>query len=102
VQASARNDAVVVRVLSRSRSLLPALDRDGYSLAVPLIAHVSDGLVIEHRQGGAGSAIAMRFELAARRGAPGARADACGARFAFPLRRVRDARSAAVGPRSRA
>jgi anti-sigma regulatory factor (Ser/Thr protein kinase) len=72
VEASARDDALVVRVLSRSRTLHPMLERDGCRLTLPLVAQMADDVVIEHRRDTDGSAITMRFDL------PGAVADAGG------------------------
>ena len=63
VEASARDDALLVRVLSRSRIVRPMLERDGCGLALPLIAQMADGVLVEHRQNAAGSAITMRFDL---------------------------------------
>lgn len=94
VQASVEGEAVSVRVLSRSRTLHPAFERDGYALAVPLIAQVADGLIVQHRRGGRGCAIAMRFDLAERSASSHTPGDAQGLRFAFPLRGLRQARSA--------
>ena len=63
VEASVRADALLVRVLSRSRAVPPVLERDGYWLSLPLIAQLADDVMIGHRQDAAGSAITMRFAL---------------------------------------
>jgi anti-sigma regulatory factor (Ser/Thr protein kinase) len=63
VEASVRDDVLVVRVLSRTRTVHPMLERDGCWLALPLIAQMADDVVIEHRRNADGSAITMRFDL---------------------------------------
>ena len=63
MEARARANTLVVRVLSRTTPVGPLLERDGYRLTLPLIAQMADDVVVERRRDAAGSAITMRFDL---------------------------------------
>jgi hypothetical protein len=51
--------------MSRGAKLRPVLQPAGAALALPLLLHVCDDVVIGHRDGAAGTVITMHFDLAA-------------------------------------
>jgi anti-sigma regulatory factor (Ser/Thr protein kinase) len=65
VHAHHADGTLVLHVMSRGAKLRPVLQPAGAALALPLLLHVCDDVVIEHRDGAAGSVITMHFDLRA-------------------------------------